>query len=99
MTQKATGASKEICHLAKLLSASKHNGGALRFAWRILQSLDSVRLGRHTLHPLSYPAPGSALPSQSVRSLHLVPNESVEGESTSIPQLLGDQRGDPDLNS
>lgn len=107
--QKATGVSEGICHLARHLSGSKTSRGTSKFAQRILEvsiqlDLDSAPyVSSDTQH-------GATLPSQSVGyehcpdpfpkwSLYLTRKESVRGESTSIPELLGNKQGDPDLNS
>lgn len=76
VTQKATGVSKGICHLARHLRESKISRGTFKFARRILQSLDLVRLQQRTPRLISHPAPGCALPSQRVISAALIPSPS-----------------------
>lgn len=44
VTQKATGVSKGICHLARHLSGSKNSRGPFKFARRILKVLTQFNL-------------------------------------------------------
>lgn len=87
VTQKATGVSKRICHLARHLSGSKNSRGTFKFAWRILKV--SIRFDLDSApYVSSVTSTGlhSAFPKRELlalpQSLHqVIPVSNAEGVS------------------